>query len=662
LSKAGAQQQALTNALTGAVERIQAGRLDEAIKTLQAGGALKNPVGRNILGDIYLKQGKPREALKAFDQALKLAPSFPEAHCNRGVALQEMGRLEEALKAEERALRHRPDYAMAHYNRGNVLKELGQLDEAITAYERALKQKPFAEARLNRGTALAGKNRLVEALADFRQARALKPDLIGAYLGEARAHGKLGQYDEALAAIQAALAVEPDNVEAMVAKASLLVRAERLDAALEVIDGLAAREPGHAGVRAMRSTVLRELGRYEEALKEADEAIRLAPKDPDNYAIRALALSELGRVEEQLETLKTAERLGAASATYFHGRAIALTDLGDLDEAAADYERALALDPEAAKVHHHYAMLLLSTGDFERGWAEHEWRVRDRDYRHGSARAAPTWQGEPLAAKKILIMREQGLGDTIQFGRFVPAVAATGAQVTMTVQRPLKAMFARAFPTVDVTDEVGMRGGFDYEAPLMSLPHALGTRLETIPRNVPYLAADEARAEKWRKRLGEEGFKVGVAWQGNPEYFRDRYRSIPLGRFEPLAAVPGVRLISIQAINGLDQLEALPEGMNVESFGDEIGRNPDGFEEVAGLMANLDLIVSSDTVSVHLAGALGRPVWVALRFRPDWRWMHGRTDSPWYPTMRLFRQPRHEDWDAVFAEIVEALREKVDGA
>jgi hypothetical protein len=178
---------------------------------------------------------------------------------------------------------------------------------------------------------------------------------------------------------------------------------------------------------------------------------------------------------------------------------------------------------------------------------------------------------------------------------------------------------------------------------------------------VPYLSPDPAYQTKWRDRVGSEGFRVGVVWQGNPKYARDRYRSIPLTHYAPLAAVPGVRLISLQAINGLDQMDDLPEGMTVERLGEEIAR-PNGFDDLAGAMANCDLIVTSDTSAAHFAGALGRPVWVALRYRPDWRWMVERGDSPWYPTMRLFRQKTHADWDSVFAEIAAELAKISGGA
>ncbi len=663
LPKSATGQQALARALAAAVAAIEAGRLDEAAKTLQANRqALKTPVGLNILGDIRLRQGNPRDALKAFDAAVKLAPSQPEAHSNRSVALQETGRLTEALAAADRALHYRPDHATAHFNRGNILKDLGRPDEALAAYDRALQANPdLAEAHLNRGTLLSDKGRLDEALADFRRAQGVTPAMVAAHLGEAGAHRALGHKREALAAVDAALAIEPANAEALVFKARYLIALERYPAALAAADRLLESEPENVAALSARASALRKLKRFDEALAVADAAIRVAPNDPEGYAARAMALSEVGRAEEQLDMLETARRLGAASADFYHAQANALAEFGDLTEARAAFERAVALDPDDAALRYHYGMLLLYLGDTERGWAEHEWRLRDPDFKQAHlARIAPAWEGNDLDGKAILVYGEQGLGDTIQFARFLPDVAARGGRVAFQVPPVLANMMRRSLPGVEVVDNRNARkSGFDYQVSAMSLPHVLRTGAETRAGRVPYLAADQARVDKWRARLGSDGFKVGIAWQGNPGYYRDRYRSVPLRRFQPLAAVPGVRLISVQAINGLDQLDDLPAGMTVERFGAEIANNPDGVDEVAGLMANLDLIVTSDSSPAHLAGALGLPVWVALWQRPDWRWQDRGISSPWYPTMRLFRQSRRDDWDAVFEAIAAALGERV---
>jgi tetratricopeptide (TPR) repeat protein len=650
---------ALRDLLTAAAARLDSGAPDEALTLLKSRGgiALANPVGLNMVGEAHLALDRASEALKSFDAALRMAPGFAEAHANRGAALEALGRLEEALEAEKRALRHRPRYAVAFYNRGNILAALGRTEEAIAAYGAALKERPdFAAALVNRGLALHTRGRPLDALADFRKAQKLNPGLAGAFIGAASAHRALGQIAEALAAADAALAAAPDHLEALVFKAGLLSSQERFAEALPIVDAALADGRESAAAHCVRSTILRGLKRFDEALANADAAVRIAPKDPVGHTARAMVLSELGRVDELVITLATAERLGARDHSYFHARAVALTETGDLDQADAAYRTALELEPAAANVHQHYGMLLLARGDFTRGWAEHEWRLKQADYRSfARVSQAPLWAGEPVSGKRILVLHEQGSGDTIQFARFILDLVERGAAVTLLSTRPLLGLLRRSFPAVDVTDALGLRAEFDFQVPVMSLPAVLGVTPDALPARVPYLTADPEKVDKWRRRLGGEGFRVGVVWQGNPAYLRDRLRSVPLAHYAPLAAVPGVRLISLQAFNGLDQLKTMPQGMRVEDFGVEISHNPDGFNEIAGLAMTLDLVVTSDTVTAHLAGALGVPTWVALRSRPDWRWMQQRPDSPWYPTMRLFRQERPTDWQGVFAAITAAL-------
>jgi len=229
------------------------------------------------------------------------------------------------------------------------------------------------------------------------------------------------------------------------------------------------------------------------------------------------------------------------------------------------------------------------------------------------------------------------------------------------VQPPLLKLI-RSFPApVAWMDNIRAAGRFDFQIPMLSLPHVLGTEVDTVPAAVPYLSADPQARGFWGERIGAAGFRVGIVWQGNPGYRYDRRRSVPLRHYAALAAVPGVRLISLQAVHGLDQLQGLPAGMNVETLGEKITANPDGVSEIAAAMASLDLIVSSDTAMAHLAGALGRPVWVALSDDPDWRWLFGRDDSPWYPTMRLFRQPVRDEWGGVFAAMAAALKARIAG-
>ncbi len=307
------------------------------------------------------------------------------------------------------------------------------------------------------------------------------------------------------------------------------------------------------------------------------------------------------------------------------------------------------------------SFVYLARGEYEKGWAEHEARLKLATFpRPELLKLAPLWKGEDIRGKKVLLHSEQGAGDTIQFARYVPRVAALGGRVSMVVHESLRRLFAANFPDMDVSSDIGLRGGFDYQAPLMSLAHILRTDSEAaIPGDVPYLTADPERVAKWRARLGDDGFKVGISWQGNAQYPSDQFRSVPLTCFAPLARLPGVRLISVQALWGVDQLDSLPDGMRVETLGEELVNNPDGFREMAAVIAGLDLMIVSDSAPAHLAGALGRPVWVALRDHPDWRWQEGRADSPWYPTMRLFRQSDAGDWAGVFDRMAAALAVEV---
>ena len=656
---AQAAQAAIQTALGAAVAHIEAGRLDEAVASLQsAAGALKHPVGRNIMGDIRLRQGRPRDALREFEAAVRVAAGFPEAHCNRGVALQELGRLADALAAEDKALALRPNYATAHFNRGNILRDIGRVEEAIAAYDQALKAKPaYPEALVNRGTVLVGQGKAVDALNDFGRALALRPDYAAARVGAAGAYSEVNQVPEALAEIDKVLAADPENRDALLAKINILREGRRAEEALAIADARLARVSSDAAVHVARSLTLFKLKRFADALAAADAAVAIAPKVSEGHVARGKALAQLNRDEEVWKAFDMAERVGGAGADLHHARAVALSNVGRIDEALAAYDRAIADDPRDALLRYHRGLLLLTRGDHERGWAEQEWRLKTNTFnRPELLKVAPLWKGEDVRGKRVLLYSEQGAGDTIQFVRYAPMVAARGGRVSMIVHESLRRLFAANFPDMDVSDKIGMRAGFDYQAPLMSLPHISGTTSEAvIPRDVPYLVADPDRVAKWGARLGSEGFKVGIGWQGNADYPTDELRSIPLKRFAPLASVPGVRLISVQALWGTEQLQDLPAGMAVETLGEELVNNPDGFREMAAVIANLDLMIVSDSAPAHLAGALGCPVWVALRDYPDWRWLVGRLDSPWYPTMRLFRQRQAGDWDGVFAEIAAAL-------
>jgi hypothetical protein len=326
-----------------------------------------------------------------------------------------------------------------------------------------------------------------------------------------------------------------------------------------------------------------------------------------------------------------------------------------LDDALKSLRHAVELDPESAEFRENLGLLLLLKGDFEEGWTQYDFR--HQLLRFKSQRPpidAPAWDGEPLTDKSILVYSEQGLGDTIQFVRYVPLLARQGASVTLALQPKLIPLLSSLsdIATIVSSHEVGSR--FDFQSALLGLPRAFGTTRGRIPADVPYLSAADTRVARWRERIGEDGFKIGISWQGNPNFRGDQNRSTPLREFGPLAAIPGVRLISLQRGLGTEQIADVDFGARIEILDglDESG----AFVDSAAVMMSLDLTISCDTAVPHLAGALARPLFVALGRVPDWRWMLDRDDSPWYPTARLFRQHKMDDWADVFVRMAAGVR------
>ena len=607
----------------------QQGRFDESAACFQQALRLKPdyPDAHNNLGNILEKQNKLDEAVACYHQALRLRPNYPEAHYNLGIVLGRQDKLNEAVASYQQTLQLKPNYAEAHNNLGTVLARQGKLDEAVASYRQALQLKPAdPEAHNNLGLALARQDKLDEAVASYQEALRLKPNYPEAHSNLGTAFQEQGRLDEAVASCQQALRLKPDSAEAHHNLGIVLGKQDKLDEAMAGFQQALRLKPDYPDAHHNLGVVLGKQDKLDEAMASLQQALRLKPNYPDAHNNLGLVLGRQGR----------------------------------LDEAVASYQQAVQLKPDYPEANWNLGLAWLQMGRFEQGWAGYEWRWKCKEFGSLPPFQPPLWDGSPLDGRTILVHAEQGLGDTLQFIRYVPSLHQRGGRVILLCQPPL-VRFLTNCPSIERLLAHGdPLPELDVHVPLLSLPRLLGTTLESVPADVPYLEAEPQLVETWRHRLGlYRGFKVGIVWQGNPKFRLDRFRSIPLAQFAPLARVPGVHLLSLQKGAGCEQLPALQERFPVTDLGSQLDETTGAFQDTAAVMKNLDLVITLDTAIAHLAGALGVPVWVALHDIPDWRWLLNRDDCPWYPTMRLFRQTRPGQWEDVFHRIAEALQRRM---
>jgi tetratricopeptide (TPR) repeat protein len=564
----------------------------------------------HLLGLIEHQRGRSDDAIERIRMAITRNPRDPAFHHNLGNILRTLDRLPEAISCYERAMALPPASVDTLYNLGNTYQDLGQPERAAAYFERALRVNPEAvELHNNLGTALQDLGRLDEAIGCFRKALALRPDLVESLDNLAGALQEQGKLNEAQACYERALALRPDRVESLI--------------------GL--------------GVVLRAQGRLEEAVARYQRALELSPDHPEARNNLGVALVDLGRRAEAITHHKKALALQPGRAELHYNLGSTLQRQGLYAEALACYGRALALKPDYAQAHLNRALALLLTGEIDDGWQEYEWRFGVNVYDRKFDR--PLWSGEPLAGASILIHAEQGFGDTLQFIRYIPAVAERGGRVVLEVPKPL----VRLARTVAGVPQVVARGDplptFDCHCPLLSLPRVFKTNLATIPGAVPYLRVPAEAAAGWADRIPAiPGLRVGVVWAGTT------VGAIDLRLLQPLWEVEGVSWFGLQLGDRSGDISSL----GVVNIADLSPWLVD-FAETAAAVCRLDLVISVDTSVAHLAGALGRPTWLLLRYPPEWRWLLAREDSPWYPTARLFRQRKEGEWPEVAREVAAAL-------
>jgi tetratricopeptide (TPR) repeat protein len=506
---------------------------------------------------------------------------------------------------------------------------------------------------LEQAAGLERAGRLVEAAESLRAAARAAPGDARIWSMLGRILLRLGAWREGAAAYEAALRLGPGDAESLANYGVALAETGALERAVDAYARAIAADPDHAIAHYNLGNALREQRRFDDAIASYGRALRLRPDWPEANTNLGLALAAVGRTSDARAAYERTLAARPDHALAHNGIGLVHQAHGDFATAAAHFDRAIALVPDFAQARANRAQLVLLHGDFERGWPEYEWRLNVPGHAIAGT-AAPRWDGSRLDGRAILLRAEQGLGDTLQFVRFAPALAARGARVVVETQASIERIVRTCPDVTAVVPRGNPLPAHDLETPIASVPYRLGLTLDSIPRAVPYLAADPALAATAGRRIRRDGaFAVGIAWQGNPVFPQDCHRSMPLAHFAPLAAIPGVRLFSLQKGFGAEQLAAAP--FPVEDLGAALDTAGGAFTDTAAAMMALDLVVVSDSAVAHVAGALGRPVWVALPLAPDWRWLLGRDDTPWYPTMRLFRQRRLGEWDEVFARIAREL-------
>jgi tetratricopeptide (TPR) repeat protein len=623
------------------------------------------PTADELLTEARAHYGSSRwpEAMARYQALLAIQPECVEALHAVGAILAAQGRLDDAALHLEQALRLATDsgaiaeslrriYAARESQRATALLQHGDAEGAVGGYRRALALVPDdADTHYNVGCALVAQRHLDDALAAYRRALALDAGHFDACLQVANTLLKQKKLREAEEYFRRAVSLRLDHPDALNNLGGVLHQQGQLEEAETCYRRVVSIDPASAEARNNLGVVLMNRGRLHEALACYAEALRLNPDYVPALTNRALALLSLDATDEPLALYQRALQLDSDNRAARFNLGFLRTQENRLEEALAHYEHVLRTNPADPEAHFHRALTLLGLGRLAEGWEEHEWRWK-RPGCEEPARDAPRWTGGRLDGRSILLWTEQGYGDSLQFVRYAPLVKQQGATVVVECEAALAGILGSC-PGVDCVVARGDRlPAYDCHVPLVSLPHVFRTCIDTVPAAVPYLAPRPAALARWNAELSRDPSpRIGIAWRGNQENPTDRRRAIPLAQFARIAQRDDVRLYSLQVGAGREQLDHFAGRSRICDLADRLA----DFEDTAAVMCQLDLVICCDSAPAHLAGALGVPVWVALPFAADWRWMLKREESPWYPSMRLFRQPRPGNWDAVLARIEHEL-------
>jgi tetratricopeptide (TPR) repeat protein len=591
-------------------------------------------------------------------------PTDPRALLQHAFSLHQAGNVKDALSLYQQLLVQLPDEPQLVTLIGIAWIQFENLAEGIRMLEKSLHISPNQEVALsNLAFALHKLNRFDEALVCCDRAIALKPDFAAAYNNRVISLNKLKRFEEALVSCDRAIEVQPNYVEAYNNRAVTLEQLKRFDEALISCEQAIALDPNFFDVYNNRTTILIELERFDEALISCDHTIELKPDFEDAHYNRAKILVKLKKIEEALQSCENAIALRENFAEAYLSKGNILYMLGRFEEALRCYEHAIVLKPDFPDAYWNIALNRLTLGQYEIGWKEYEWRWKS--FLKDHVRKFPyhsLWLGDsPISGKRILIYPEQGMGDIIQMCRYIPMLKALGAKIIMEVPASLISLMSTIEVDFEIVEMNTKLPVFDVQCPIMSLPLAFKTTVENVPAEVPYLFSDPAKQKVWKELLGIKTWKkllgiktrprIGLVCSGSTTHVDNDKRSVPLHLFKPLFELPFEFHMLQKEIRSDDHtvLEAFP---HVQTHQD----NLIDFSDTAALIEEMDLVISVDTSVAHLAGALGKPVWVLVSWVPDFRWLLDRTDSPWYPTATVFRQPEMDNWEHVIEDVCQRLK------
>jgi tetratricopeptide (TPR) repeat protein len=577
---------------------------------------------------------------------------------DEAVACYQRGDAAGARERLERFVLATPEHAPAWHLLGVLRANAGAQDAAKAALERATAIAPGdLEAQLNLGRVLQQMGANGEAAAAFGRALERDPKNHAAAEAQIEALWRERRYADAIEPLRRLLVRKPEDKAAARKLLTALRNARRLEEAEREARAIQRRFPDDLGVMADLAAILRDRGQTDEAIALSRRAIAIDPGNVEARINLGAALSDKEALAEAAEIFQAALDLRPDHVEARVNLGAVRYRQGDPDAAIACYRPALARDPSHVSGHWNLSHALLQKGEFREGWAEYEWRWQTEKAALVAERRKlpwPRWAGGAARGKRLFVYTEQGFGDSIQFVRYVPLLAAAGAVVTLEVQKDLERLCRSLAGVHRLLPRGAPVGEVELQVPVMSLPHLLGTTLETVPAAVPYLAAEPEAAARWRRRLADLPRPwIGLCWKGGRKFVADHLRSIAAPLLAPLVAARPAGYVALMKDLGVEELGAAKLGDRVRNVAGELG----DFAETAALVANLDLVISVDTAVAHLAGALARPLWVLLPEPADFRWLRARVDSPWYPTARLFRQPAPGDWPAVLAAVGNALSE-----